>query len=148
MIFNLMTAMFLLLFAVIFLMRYVAIWILVILSPLAFSAYVLPGTKHYFTLWWNQFLQWAFVGMTAAFFLYLAEQLLIVMATTPFIAAPPPSIGILQPLTDIFNTIMVYMVVEAFLVFGFFASLSSGAVGANAGMSTTQNWSKTAGGSW
>ncbi|MBI4359373.1 MAG: hypothetical protein HY577_02230 [Candidatus Nealsonbacteria bacterium] len=149
--FNLMTAMFLLLFAVIFIMRYVAIWMLVILSPLAFFAYVLPGTRKYFTAWWSQFLQWAFVGVTAAFFLYLAEQLLVTMSTTPFIAAPTPPIGILQPLTDIFNTVMVYAVIEAFLAFGFFASLSSGAVGAGAVISTGKQWSTAAAksvGSW
>ncbi|MDP2926893.1 MAG: hypothetical protein Q8N65_02025 [bacterium] len=143
--FNLMTAMFLLLFSLIFIMRYIAIWALVILSPLAFFAYVLPGTKKYFTMWWSQFLQWAFVGVSAAFFLYLAEQLLVTMSTTPFIAAPTPPIGILQPLTDIFNTVMVYIVIEAFLAFGFFASLSSGAVGASAVISTGKQWTSAAG---
>ena len=136
--------MFLLLFSLIFIMRYIAIWALVILSPLAFFAYVLPGTKKYFTLWWSQFLQWAFVGVSAAFFLYLAEQLLVTMSTTPFIAAPTPPIGILQPLTDIFNTVMVYIVIEAFLAFGFLASLSSGAVGAGAVISTGKQWTSAA----
>ncbi len=143
--FNLLTAMFLILFSVLFIMRYVAIWSLVILSPLAFFAYILPGTRQYFTAWWHQFLQWAFVGVAAAFFLYLAEQLLVTMYTTPFVAAPPPAIGILQPLTDIFNTVLVYAVVLAFLAFGFMATLASGAIGAGAVISTGKSWAKTTG---
>jgi len=143
-IFNLTTALFMFIFALLFITRYVAIWTLVILSPLAFFAYVLPGTRRYFTDWWNQFLQWTFVGVAAAFFLYLTEQLLVVMSTTPFIAPPASPAGL--SLTDVFNNILPYAIIEVFLFFGLLASLTSGAVGANAVISTGKQWGKSAGG--
>lgn len=142
-VFQLMTAMFFAIFAVLFIVRYIAIWTLVILSPLAFFAYILPTTRRYFSAWWHQFFQWSFVGVVAAFFLYLAEQLLVVMQATPFVSPPSPP-GILQPLAEVFNVILPYIVVEAFLLFGFLASLVSGAIGAGAVMSTGKQWSSAA----
>lgn len=58
-----------------FIARNLAIWLLVILAPIAFAAYVLPSTKNVFKKWWTQLLQWAFIGVTACFFLYLASVL-------------------------------------------------------------------------
>ncbi|MDP3093851.1 MAG: hypothetical protein Q8N16_03740 [bacterium] len=145
--FNTVTALFLVLYSFLFIMRYVAIWILVILSPLAFFANVLPTTRKYFSAWWNQFLQWSFVGVSAAFFLYLAEQLLVLVDTDPTIPPIPAGISALTlgllPVID-FNTIMRYVVVQALLAFGFFGSLSSGAIGASAIMSTAKRFGPSA----
>jgi len=66
----------LLVFALILLARYFIIWVFVILSPLAFFAWIFPTTKKYFDQWLGQFLKWSFISVPAGFFLYLAQQFL------------------------------------------------------------------------
>ena len=115
--FFLMLALFL--FAAIFLIRYIAIWILVILSPLAFACYILPATKKYWTLWWSQFLQWSFIGAIAGFFLYLGEQ---IAALSPSIFVPPSG--------ELGSAILPYLVPLAFLYLGLMVGFSTSAYGA------------------
>lgn len=59
-------------FTVILFFRMVALWILIILSPLAFIASVLPSTSKYFSQWLSQFTNYLIVGPVLAFFLWLA----------------------------------------------------------------------------
>lgn len=119
-IFNLLTAIALFLFAAIFLVRYIAIWILVILSPLAFVAYILPQTEKYFRTWWNQFLQWSFIGATCGFFLYLGER----------ISALGPSL-FKSPTGELGTALLPYAVPIAFLYLGLIFGFSTGAIGAS-----------------
>jgi len=87
--FNIMAGIVFLGIAIIFTVRYVALWTLVILSPLAFLCYVLPATRSVWKMWWGQFINWCFIGAIAAFWVYLGEQMLMVGET--LISAPPPS---------------------------------------------------------
>ncbi|MBI1998893.1 MAG: hypothetical protein HYS73_00980 [Parcubacteria group bacterium] len=57
--------------AFLFVGRIVILWLLMILSPIAFAAYILPGTKGYFTKWWDALLKQAFVAPIFLFFLYI-----------------------------------------------------------------------------
>ena len=66
----------LLIFFLIFFVRYFAIWVLVILSPLAFFFWIFPQTESYFKKWADQCLKWSFIAIPIAFFLYLAQQFL------------------------------------------------------------------------
>ncbi len=59
-------------FTVILFFRMVALWILIILSPLAFIASILPGSSKYFSQWLSQFTNYLIVGPVMAFFLWLA----------------------------------------------------------------------------
>jgi hypothetical protein len=62
--------------------RKVAIPVLVVLAPAAIASYVMPdfpgmpeafwGHRKFFNWWLHQFLQWCFVGVTVAFFVWLA----------------------------------------------------------------------------
>jgi hypothetical protein len=62
--------------------RKVAIPVLVVLAPAAIASYVMPefpgipeafwGHRKFFNWWLHQFLQWCFVGVTVAFFMWLA----------------------------------------------------------------------------
>lgn len=64
-----------LMYVVVFTVRYFAIWILVILSPIAFVSYVLPKTRGMiWEKWYSQFISWCTIGITCSFFLYLAGQ--------------------------------------------------------------------------
>ncbi|PJC28963.1 hypothetical protein CO053_01860, partial [Candidatus Shapirobacteria bacterium CG_4_9_14_0_2_um_filter_40_11] len=76
-IFYFLLALGLLMYAGIFIIRYVAIWILVILSPIAFVCRILPpgsGLRKVWDMWWQQFIQWSIIGILAMFFLYLTVQ--------------------------------------------------------------------------
>jgi len=72
-IFNVFTGILYGLFGLIFAIRYVAIWLLVIISPFAFFCYILPATQPFFRRWWNWFIGWCIAGIAGAFFLYLGE---------------------------------------------------------------------------
>ncbi len=122
--FNLIATFILLGYAILFLLRYVAIWLLVILSPIAFVCYILPATRGIFKKWWDQFIQWCFIGVTGAFFLWLACQSLLVMRS----AAPPMDAGF-TPIDVLKNSIYI-CVAGIFLIIGFLATLSTSAGGA------------------
>jgi hypothetical protein len=124
-------------FALIFLARYVAIWVLVILAPLAFVCYILPITKKYALLWWNQFLNWSFIGVTCLFFLYLAS-ILFSKADAIFYN---PGIGALG--REI-NILFIYFVPLAFLYVGLVVGLTTSAMGADSIISATKKGGKWA----
>lgn len=52
--------------------RIIALWILIILSPLAYAMRILPNTEKYFGQWWSEFTKYVVVGPVLAFFLWLA----------------------------------------------------------------------------
>jgi len=138
-----------LMFALLFILRYIMIWVLVIVSPIAFLSKVFPGAQqHVFRSilgwdeWWRQFIEWSMLGIVAGFFLYLAEQL-IVLAPGMFPAAPPDlAFGWLTiPVVEFVNNLLPYGVVLAFLLIGFFTATSTSAMGAGA----VVNFAKTKG---
>jgi len=59
------------LYVIIFLARIIFLWILIILSPLAYLFATFPSTRKYWSDWWRQFWQYAVVGPVLAFFLWL-----------------------------------------------------------------------------
>ncbi len=117
-----------LLFAAIFFFRLIAIWILVVLSPLAFVAWVLPATKKFWTLWWNQFIQWSIIGIPLSFFLYL------VMATTTILNTVfQTKMNLSNTSADtagLLNMVLPYMAITALLFIGFIFGLKTSAMGA------------------
>ncbi len=138
-----------LMFALLFVLRYIMVWVLVIVSPIAFLSKIFPGAQQYvfrsilgWDEWWRQFIEWSLLGITGGFFLYLAEQL-IVLAPGMFPAAPPDlAWGWLTiPVVEFINNLLPYGVVLAFLLIGFFTATSTSAMGA----SFVVNWAKTQG---
>jgi hypothetical protein len=120
-IFNMVLTFILLLFAFLFMLRYIAIWTAVILAPLAFVAYILPATRRFFTLWWNQFIQWCLIGVVAGFFFYLAEQLSSALSD---MNVPETEYGV-------FDAILPHFVTLAFLALGLIMALTTSAMGAS-----------------
>ncbi len=116
---NLLLAFAFLLFAFLFACRYIVIWILVILSPLAFACYILPATKKYFDMWWKQFINWSFIGVTCSFFLYLGMRL----ANLP--------LGTFGTPTGIGTIVLPYMTPIVFLFIGLIFGLQTSAAGAS-----------------
>lgn len=63
-----------LMFAVLFLIRIVSLLILMIFSPLAFAAYILPSTKNHAKKWWDYLLSQAFFAPAALFMLWISAN--------------------------------------------------------------------------
>ena len=117
--FNVIGGLIFLLFAFLFLFRYIALWMLVILSPLALFCYIFPATKKMWDQWLNQFIQWCFIGIPAAFTVYLANKMIEELLE-----------GRLVGEVSGMGIIMGYLVPLAFLLGGFLMSLQTGAMGA------------------
>jgi hypothetical protein len=117
----------LILFALLFILRYMAIWILVILSPIAFIAYILPVTRSWWTLWWKQFLNWCFIGAFASFFLYLS--LFFVTYIQKSVSVPD---NITPVASGAFAGALPYLTGIVFLGIGLITALKTSAMGTGA----------------
>ena len=51
--------------------RIVALWLLTILSPIAFVGHILPATQAYARQWWDKFINYVIIGPVMAFMLWL-----------------------------------------------------------------------------
>ena len=58
-------------YAIVMLFRVIALWILIILSPIAYIAAVLPKTKSIADEWWNKFIKQTLVAPVMVFFIWL-----------------------------------------------------------------------------
>lgn len=143
--FNLIAGLIYLLFALIFILRYIAIWTLVILSPFAFACYIFPATKKVFSQWWQQFLQWSLIGVIAAFFLYLGDHFIRMATQENFLASSMGEITNASGLAPIINSIMPYFVAIAFLFIGLIMSLTFAPKGADGIIKAGQNGMKASG---
>ncbi len=56
----------------IFIVRVIVLWIILILAPLAWVFYIIPGGSSLTTRWRTTFLKWTFTAPAAAFFVFLA----------------------------------------------------------------------------
>ncbi|MBU0476928.1 hypothetical protein KKB68_02910, partial [Patescibacteria group bacterium] len=143
--FSFIAGIFLLLYSIIFIARYVAIWVLVILSPIAFFCWILPATRKVFNDWWKQFFQWCIIGIVAAFFLYLSDQLIAEGVRNSFTA---PGTGTAVPVlatsgfNEMMNSILPYGVALALLFYGFFTAISTSAMGASGIIAGAQKGAK------
>jgi len=126
--FNIIASFVLLALSVLFLMRYIMLWILVILSPLAFFCYILPNTKKIWTMWWNQFIQWCFIGIGAAFFLYLTQRIVDIIGDGKFITSP--SAGETQMGDTGLAIVFLYLIPLVFLAAGYMATTMFAPTGA------------------
>jgi len=117
--FNVVGGLIFLLFALLFLFRYIALWMLVILSPLALFCYIFPATKKIWDQWLNQFIQWCFIGIPAAFTMLLANKMIEELIGKGMIEGVKGGAEILG-----------YLIPLAFLVGGLLMSFQIGAMGA------------------
>ena len=68
------------------LIRVVAMWIIIVVSPIAFFATIIPDFKNISSGWWNALFKYSYVGPAIAFFLWLstglAESFFVRLAST------------------------------------------------------------------
>jgi hypothetical protein len=130
-------------FSALFILRYLAIWILVILSPLAFVFWILPATKKFWNMWWSNFIQWSIVGIPAAFFLYLAARVYEVLPSVYKTKFEMP--GIDPVITGFLDQVFPFFIVVIFLLLGFIIGLQTSAMGAGTVISLAKRGGKAAG---
>lgn len=111
-----------LLFALLFLLRIFAIWILVILSPVAFACAVLPATQKFWNEWRDNFISWCMIGITGGFFVWLGGYMAI---NASDISKKMEGINFTG------GWILPYIIPIIFLIIGFAYSLKTGLAGAS-----------------
>ncbi|HEX9722457.1 MAG TPA: type IV secretion system protein [Candidatus Paceibacterota bacterium] len=62
--------------ALVFFLRLVILWVLVILAPFAFLFSILPITRKWWNQWLDALIQWSFITVPLAFFMWLANNVL------------------------------------------------------------------------
>lgn len=159
--YNVMATVVYALFTFLFLFRIIALWILVILSPIALVTYVFPNTKSMvFDKWWSHFVMWCFVGATGAFFLMIGMRLMVAMnaaggqlITTDLLSnnLPPgfwAGLGAVtvRSLTRFFG----FFIPGVFLIMGFLFALQMSAIGSAVAIGAYKASAKYArmGGKW
>lgn len=145
--FGIFSAVIYLLYALLFAARYIVLWILIILSPIAFASKVFPKSRYivkvfpsfcYWDEWWDQFIQWNVIGIPAGFFIYLSNVAMVEMAAGGFFA---DASGI-----SIFGRLFTFAMPFIFMAIGFFTTMSSGgAVGSKISGMAKGTWAKTGG---
>lgn len=61
--------------AILLIVRFIALWFLLILAPLAWLFYILPATRSYWNMWWSSFFKYVFFAPAFTFFLYLSIKI-------------------------------------------------------------------------
>jgi hypothetical protein len=152
--FMIITAFVLLAAAILLYIRMVALWILLIFSPLAWLSMILPGTRSMvWSKWWHEFIKYVLFAPVYAFFLYLTLALLdkdegFLFGTKKLQKVYLES-GFLQS-TFLENMELVtnYVILIIFLLAGLIFARSSGIAGANVvanmGKSYGRMWSRWA----
>jgi hypothetical protein len=79
---RLVGAIFIAILGYLFFIRNWVIYFLVALSPLAFIAMAIPQGQSVFSTWWKQFIQWVFMPVVSAFWLWVGGQFLSAMGTS------------------------------------------------------------------
>ncbi len=111
--------------------RTLILWTLSILAPIAFAAYILPGTKKYWSQWLQTLIQWSILGIPIAFTLYLAK--------TVMLAGPSGFGGLLDPASSLFKLAAPFTAL--FLLFlGITLSMQLAPAGASAVISKGKEW--------
>ncbi|MBD3238313.1 MAG: hypothetical protein GF332_01575 [Candidatus Moranbacteria bacterium] len=65
--------------AMLLIVRTVAIWVLIVVSPLAYVGMILPDTQGMASKWWSAFLKYAFMGPLMLFFLWFSAEVLTII---------------------------------------------------------------------
>lgn len=125
-------------YAILFLIRFITLHFLLVLAPITWLFWIIPGTQGMFSGWWKKFIQYVFFAPVAVFFLYLVIKIGnegSIFKITPndqevatyvnFIAFPA---AMLQGLVKMY---VIAFVMMGFLIGGLFASQKLAITGAS-----------------
>jgi len=131
MIFNFFEFFIFILYIILILGRVVALWILVILSPLAFVCYVFPFSRPIWNMWWKNFFQWCIIGVPAGLFLYIGSAMITKMIATPNPTFVSDSGFFTAETIKTLSGFASFLLPGLFLIMGFLISLQFSAMGAS-----------------
>jgi hypothetical protein len=150
--FNIIAFLVLGLYALIFIVRIVAIWVLVVLAPLAWLGYIIPAGEKLWSMWWKQFIQWAIIGISLTFFLYLSGFVLggSIDCNVDEVAINQQygfATGILSGIIgeNLICNILPFVAGIAIMLIGFFLSITIAPSGANTILKSAQKGGLAAG---
>jgi hypothetical protein len=126
-VFNFVAMFIYLIFAFLFAMRYVILWLLIIISPLAFLLWIFPFGQKHFQRWWKEFINWSIIGIPAALVIYLSDKLIeetVSRPTTNMVLNNTAG-------SNFMTTVAQYSVPMIFLIAGFLFTLQVSATGSN-----------------
>ena len=110
------------------LMRVIALWMLVILSPLAFVCYVFPFSRGIFQMWWKNFFQWCIIILPAGLFYHIGSTLI----HSSFSKHSELDLANTSTyISYISNAFSIILVPSMFLIAGFLVSLQFSAMGSS-----------------
>lgn len=123
--------------AVMFVIRMMALLLLVIFSPIGFAASVIPGLKQYSAMWWDKLWKYAFFGPAAMLMLYIATQFFeeIAMDDTKMNMKLATQNNIASTGSDFFASMGMYSItiIMLWMAIGLANSMSIAGAGAVAG---------------
>lgn len=137
----------------IFFLRVIILWVLTIIAPFAFAAYILPVTRNLWSQWWKQLIQWSIIGIPLGLFLVLAKY--VFEADTGAIFTPPtildsgglpwgePGFNLIDLISNMFQPLIGLLL----MLVGILLSMQIAPAGAN----TVINWGQKTGikaGNW
>ncbi len=133
--------------------RIVFIWFLVILSPIVFICYIMPGLRFLWEKWWKSFINWCIFAPAYAFFVWLAVRVsktgaMVQMgAVTRSIEVGSP--GAIDGFFSTGPTILKFLFIIGLLLGGLIAAKQLGIYGASMVMSvgkkmagSAKDWAK------
>lgn len=120
---------------ILFLIRIVVLWIILIFAPLAWLCMVLPSTQSIWNKWWDYLLKYSFFAPFSAFMLYLAILLIQNGDLTNIVGSQQASLSHSQYLSQYLNNplfIMQYILVIGLLLASVLIAKNMGIMGASA----------------
>ncbi|MBI5045582.1 MAG: hypothetical protein HZC14_01080 [Candidatus Niyogibacteria bacterium] len=142
---SLMAAFILLAAAGLFVIRTVILWLLMILSPIAFISMILPATRSMASRWWSSLFKQAFFAPAFLFFYYLVAQMI---ASNFFekmtVTSGSDVTGLTATLQASLGTFMQFSVLGILLVACIVVAQEMGAHGANTAMALGKSGAKMA----
>lgn len=135
--------------ATMLLIRYVALSILLIISPIVWLLWIFPSTQKYWKEWWDNFMRWTFFSPIVLFFLYLTVSTLKGMknfADAGIVGSKAVGAGSSSPFTFGVDTVGKFVTVIGLMIGGLIAANKMSITGAGAFYGMAQNAGKAVGG--
>ncbi|TSC64346.1 MAG: Uncharacterized protein G01um1014106_158 [Parcubacteria group bacterium Gr01-1014_106] len=135
-----------------FIIRVVVLYVLLILSPLGFVASILPRTAKYAEQWWDMFINHLVYGPIMVFFLTVAAQIGVstngkaefsTLATQLGIRTDDPVSQFFfakEGLGSIFGSMFEALFVALFIIMALYIATEAGAFGASIGTAVGRGW--------
>ncbi|MBD3282516.1 MAG: hypothetical protein GF387_02830 [Candidatus Portnoybacteria bacterium] len=127
------------------LVRTIFIWFLVILAPMAFICYILPGLRKNWQQWLSTFLRWCIFAPAYAFFLWLTIKVAIEGKARMLTKTHSPDFmgaGTMGALTESPAMLLHYIIIIGMLIGSLIAASKFGIYGSNTLMKVSKKVGK------